>query len=51
MSSPVYFLRERATVKSIYRGITTLNVHGYPILDESNRVVGLIGREYLMVLL
>jgi hypothetical protein len=41
----------RCTVKSIYGALTILKVHGFPIVDLNDRVVGLIGREQLIVLL
>jgi predicted transcriptional regulator len=51
MSHPVYSLQAKTTVKSIYGGLSTLQVNGYPIVDVNDRLIGLISRDALIVLI
>lgn len=51
MSSPVYYLNVISSVKSIYGGLQKSEFNGFPIVDENEKLVGLIGRNFLWVLI
>lgn len=51
MSTPVYSLEVKPTVSSIYTGLQNYDFHGFPIVNSSKKVVGLISRHYLITLI
>ena len=51
MSTPVFSLQPRATVKSLTLGLKSMYVHGFPVVDPNERLIGMIGREAIITLI
>lgn len=51
MSSPVKSFTLKPTVKQVFDTIVSNDFNGYPVVNEDNRLIGLISKHFLVVLL